>query len=304
MRRKERCDVRMAGICARRGALVAVCVVVVLVLLHAPPAIGQQQRAADCTPAIWAPARAPAKPLLGSPAFVRSSDMIVSFRLNDVAPRARLIGDGGITPETTPWWGPLHGCSDSPSGELAEPGASVLHEGTNLRIEIVSVEPAGTSGRHWPGARCAYRLADPTDSSLYVTLSREVVPAFNEIVAVAREGAAIWAGLSFNGYAREIQGSGNVVVAADLCRHEIVWRSGNLVSNAALLRLGPYLIAGYGFTGEKRNLTVFASRTGTVVQRVALPKAPSDMRLQDGALFVRLYDGYARLALREDLADQ
>ncbi len=256
-----------------------------------------QEPAAPCPAETWRAPEGRLPKLLGKPRIVRGADKIVDFNLDQVAPAPTLTGRGGITSTDHVLAAALSGCSDSPSGERAQVGARFADSNTGLVVEITQVADAGRSGRDWPGVRCAYRVSDAADPARYVDFAAEDVPAFNALTGLWRLGDAVYATFQFNGYAKEIGGRGNRVVAGDLCTHRVAWRSKDLTSNAAFLVHGDYLVTGYGFTRESRALFVLDRRTGAVVQKVKLPKSPEDMRIQDGRLWVRLYDGYASFPL-------
>jgi hypothetical protein len=263
-----------------------------------PPEVADAAAAPEaCRPVELPPDRAALAPVLGKPVLQRGRDLIVGFSLDDVAPRPEKVGAGGITAGDRSLSG-LGECSDSPDGDAASAGAALEHEASGLRVEVTAVEPAGRSGRGWKGVRCAYRVTDRARPALHADLGLDVVPAFNALTGLLRVDDVVYATLQFNGYAKEIGGEGNLVVAVDLCSHRVLWRSADLVSNAAILVHGDALITGYGFTSEPDSLTVLDRFTGSVVQRLTLPRSPDELRLADGALFVRLYDGYARIPLR------
>ena len=235
-------------------------------------------------------------PLLGKKKIVRGSKLIVDFDLRQVSPSARHEGRGGNI--GSGGWRVFNGCSDDPRGNGIAPGTRTLDVDSELLIEVTTVDPAGKSGRGWPGVRCGLRLSDPEQPSRYLDVPASAVPAFNQPTGVVRDGDQIYLLLQFNGYASEIKGRGNLVLAGDLCRHQIVWRSADLASNAPLLRVGEYLITGYGFTREKDWLFVLDRRTGRTVQKLSLPKSPDALRATDDQLFVRLYDGYAVFSIK------
>ena len=195
----------------------------------------------------------------------------------------------------------LAGCSDDPRGYLASAGALYRDEATGLEISVTGVEPAGKSGRRWIGARCGYRLADRRDPTLYAVLEPALVSPFNELSGVIRQGQAVFVRLSFNGYAHEIGGRGNYLVALDLCTHDVKWRSADLSSNSPFVVLERYVITGYGFTAERDWLYVLDRGSDAVVQRVALPKAPEALLVSGAAggavLAVGLYAGELQFAL-------
>jgi hypothetical protein len=196
---------------------------------------------------------------------------------------------------------PLAGCSDDPGGRLASAGALYRDDATGLEISVTAVEPAGKSGRGWLGARCSYRLRDTRDPTLYAALEPALVAPFNELSGVIRQGQAVFVRLSFNGYAAEIGGRGNYLVALDLCTHEVKWRSADLSSNAPFVVLDRYVVTGYGFTRERDWLYVLDRGSGTIVQRVALPNAPEALMVSGASggavLAVGLYAGELQFEL-------
>lgn len=255
-----------------------------------------------CEPAARSAVGASAGPkrlprLFGKLTQSRHSDMIGDWTLDAVAPDAPVAGRGGITTSDRGLISAFDLCSDYPDGRAPEPGKQWLDAPTGLVVSMVSARPAGTSGRGWPGFQCSFRFHDVADPTLFVDLRPEDVPPFNTITGIVRQGSALYVSLQFNGYAREIKRNGNRVVALDLCRHSREWVSASLVSNAAMLLWGDYLITGYGFTAEPDYLFALDRHTGKVVQRVKVATGPSELRVQDGVLYVRLYDGYAAVRL-------
>lgn len=236
----------------------------------------------------------PSRQPFGAVKLTRSPKLVVEFSLASVAPEPIAVGSGMFS-ESGPGYPDL-GCSDSPSGELARAGASHVDDVTGLRIVVTVAAPAGRSGRGWEGARCRYRISDLDRDALWAELG-DVVPAFSAVSGIVRSGDVIFVQLGFNGYSKEAGGKGNFVVALDLAAHRELWRTKDMTSNGAMLLAGDYLVTGYGFTKEKAALHAFDRTTGELVQTIALPKAPSDLRRTREALFVRLYDGYARVEL-------
>ena len=145
---------------------------------------------------------------------------------------------------------------------------------------------------------CGVRLADPETPSRFLNVPLSELPAQNELTGIVRAGDSVYLLLQFNGYAKEIGGQGNLVIAGDLCRHRLTWRSPNLASNAPALIRGEYLITGYGFTKEPDWLFVFDRRTGQTIQKLPLPKSPENLRVIEHQLFVQLYDGYAVFGMK------
>ena len=248
-----------------------------------------------CDPTPWQ-REGQLRPLLRQQKVVRSPDLITGFDLKSVSPSAQHEGQGGIL-STNPFQ-VFAACSDDPNGKGIAQGARVLDPVSELVIAVTSVRPAGRSGWGWPGVRCGLLISDPARPSRYLDVPESEVPAFNQPTGILRDGNSVYLVLQFNGYASEIKGQGNLIIAGDLCSHRIVWRSPNLVSNAPVLPLGEFLITGYGFTKEKDWLFVLDRRTGQPIQKLPLPKAPEEFRMSDDQLYVRLYDGYAVFSVK------
>ena len=162
----------------------------------------------------------------------------------------------------------------------------------DLRFSVLTARFAGKSGRQWEGGHCSFgvELMGYEPSPPAVVLEAPIVPPFNELNSVEREGSATWLGLSFNGYAREFNRQGCRVVAVDLCAGEVRWVSPDLRSNGPIMRYGEYLITAYGFTAEPDFLYVFDKRTGRQVQRLSVPKSAEEFVVVATRLFVRTYD--------------
>ena len=144
--------------------------------------------------------------------------------------------------------------------------APIVLDGVELRV--VSVTPAGSSGRGWAGNQCGVdvRLADGSGAT--VRLAAAQVPPFTSVTTLVRAGSAVWLSVTFNGYTREFPKGGNRILALDLCEGGVVWQSQDSVSNGGLLLLDDYLISAYGFTSEPRFVFVFDARSGHVVQKL------------------------------------
>lgn len=231
--------------------------------------------------------------LLGKPTFFRSNEMIVDFNLDAVAPNAPIQSRGGVTTDDRALASAVGNCSDSPTGDSAELKSKATDDTTRLTIEVVGIKPLGRSSRGWPGVHCTYRVADTADPLLFAELTDATIPPLNELNGLIRVNNVVYATVQYNGYAKEIGGKGNLIVAFDLCSQKPLWKSDYLTSNAGMLLYGDYLVTGYGFTSEKRFLYVLNRWSGHLVQKINLPKSPEELRISDNRLFVRLYDGYA-----------
>lgn len=232
-------------------------------------------------------------PLLEPVKDVRGEQYIVDFVLEKaVEERPMDLFNNGIL-SGGPLSRALGECGDTPSGGFAQQGAKHADEANGLVITVEGVTPAGKSGRGWVGVRCAYRIADARDTSLWAPLDAKHVPKFNALSGIVRDGAIVYASLQFNGYAKEIGRRGNLVVALDLAKHTVLWTSPDLVSNASMFVRGPYLVTGYGFTAEPDFVYVLDRATGKVVQKLKVPTGPAEMAVTAERLYVRTYDGYS-----------
>ena len=231
---------------------------------------------------------------LGKPKLKRGSKYIVDFTLDKVAPSPLVVGVGGITAKDG---FDIKGCQDSPTGAEADWKGRTVNGERDLTLTVTAVEDAGKSGRGWPGTRCGFRINDSRDPKLFAELPIANAPAFAAPTALVRADNLAIVNLNINGYAADHASTANLVVALDLTTHAEVWRSKPLTSNAAMLVLGDSLVTGYGFTKEKASVFVFDVHTGKQTQQIALPKAPEAIVRIEGALLVRIYDGYAKLPL-------
>lgn len=157
-------------------------------------------------------------------------------------------------------------CQDSP--DLAGEPQVASVDVAGVRLRATSEEPAGQTGRDWPGNRCSFEVALADGSGKAVPLGAAQVPPFNSIIALTRQGSAVYLNVGFNGYTRDFPGGGNRILALDLCEGKVVWQSENSTSNDGLLLLGDYLVSPYGFTSERRYVYVLDAHSGTVVQKL------------------------------------
>lgn len=242
-------------------------------------------------------ATADAKPTLklGKAKIVRGEKYITDDALLDtVAPQPADAGRGGITDVNGLR---ISGCQDTPGGVEKGWVGKKLDAGAGLSLEVTTVEDAGTSKRGLPGAKCGFKVVDTADSTKYAVLPAAAVPPFTAPTALLRDGDMVYMNLNVNGYAKEFPQGGNLVVALHMVNHDEMWRTGKFTSNAAMMLYGDVLITGYGFTKEKAAINVIDTATGAVIQKVVLPKSPSEIRRKDSKLFVRIYDGYAVLPI-------
>jgi hypothetical protein len=157
-------------------------------------------------------------------------------------------------------------CADSPIGPPSNSVRPYLRDSVELSVK--GAVPAGTSGRQWSGNQCTFEVKFNDGSGRTVELGPDVVPPFNSITSLAVSGSAVWLELSFNGYTREFPKGGNRVVALDLCEGRVVWKSKDGTSNGGIRLFGDYLITAFGFTSERRFVSVLDARSGAVVQKL------------------------------------
>jgi len=82
-------------------------------------------------------------------------------------------------------------------------------------------------------------------------------------------------------YAADAKGKCSNIVALDISKTKptVKWRSAPKLSRGDLLIVGPYLIAGYGFTDERDKLHVLELATGKLRHSVNVRKAPEVLNL-------------------------
>ncbi len=200
--------------------------------------------AVACTPADWSPRQLPALLAPGKLKNTAQPDL-------SGAPVAPLF---------------MSECTDSPQPEAGTAPTQVSVDGVG--IKLVTSTPAGKSGRDWAGAQCSFDVWASTTTSKTTRLGASEIPPFNTVNSLLRSGSALWLSVGFNGYTREFPNGGNRVIAIDLCQGRVIWQSKDAMSNGGLLLLGDYLIAPFGFTGERRFVYVLDAHSGSVVQKL------------------------------------
>ena len=96
-------------------------------------------------------------------------------------------------------------------------------------------------------------------------------------------------------YSSAAQGQCSSLVAIDPRKSRVLWRTQPLVSNGRFRVRGCYVIAGYGFTGERDNVFLVDRGSGAVLQKVPVSSSPERMTLSGpDHLDIELYSGIAR----------
>lgn len=179
-------------------------------------------------------------------------------------------------------------CTDT-YREQPEETAPVQVEG--VYFSVLATKDAGKSGRDWPGRQCTIGISRSAQEAPQLVLGPDVLPPFNTIWHVVRDGDRLFVSLNANGYAKEFPEGSNRIVAVDLCTQKVQWVSKDLRNNGPMMLVEDAIITGYGFTAEKDYLYVLDAHTGKELQKLPLVKAPSALALEGDRLTARIYDG-------------
>jgi hypothetical protein len=98
-------------------------------------------------------------------------------------------------------------------------------------------------------------------------------------------------------YSREAEGRCSALVRVDPVRGVEEWRTGPLVSNNVFVIVGPYVVAGYGFTNEDDALFLIDRATGRVLDRQPLDSAHGYIEQVGGEIRVVTNARYYRFAI-------
>ncbi|MCB9717672.1 MAG: hypothetical protein H6712_27740 [Myxococcales bacterium] len=156
-----------------------------------------------------------------------------------------------------------------------------------------SCEAGGTSN-------CRYyaRLYDIEGHELWGVALHELLSASTqlEIQDVRYADGTLYFNEACQSYSSGAKGKCSYLVAYDPQAKEIRWRTKNLVSNGEFLIHGDYIVAGYGFTGERDFVYVVSRANGSIVHKVSVPKSAETFAIgDDGLLEVRIYPGTLKL---------
>jgi hypothetical protein len=99
-------------------------------------------------------------------------------------------------------------------------------------------------------------------------------------------------------YSKEAGGKCSALVALDPIAKKVRWRTGPLVSNNEFRVVGEYLVAAYGFTGEKASIRVVRRKDGKVMQEQPLAGTNFEMTTKADALSVEMYHKLGRANFR------
>jgi hypothetical protein len=110
-----------------------------------------------------------------------------------------------------------------------------------------------------------------------------------EVQDVRVSGGVLYFNEACQTYSREAGGKCSSLVAYDLASKKVLWRTRPLVSNNEFRVTGPYVVAAYGFTGERASITVLRRTDGAVMDRHALPGTNYEMSTKGDVLSVEIY---------------
>lgn len=99
-------------------------------------------------------------------------------------------------------------------------------------------------------------------------------------------------------YSAEAGGKCSALVAVDPVAKKLKWRTGPLVSNNAFVVAGRYLVAAYGFTGERASVRVVRRSDGKVLDRQPLASTNFEMTIEGDVVHVEMYMNVGRANLR------
>ncbi|HEX7239621.1 MAG TPA: hypothetical protein VF263_05120 [Longimicrobiaceae bacterium] len=145
-----------------------------------------------------------------------------------------------------------------------------------------------TPGPRGENARFRARMLRPDgvvawDLELNPHLSR---PDRLEVQDVRYADGALYFNEACQSYSREAGGQCSALVRLDPRTGRMAWRTPPLTSNGIFLLLGPYVVAGYGFTDEPDALFLVDRATGRIAARHALDSAASYMEVAGRRLVV------------------
>jgi hypothetical protein len=90
-------------------------------------------------------------------------------------------------------------------------------------------------------------------------------------------------------YSRDAGGKCSALVAYDLTKRAVLWRTGFLVSNNELRVVGPYIVTAYGFTAEPATITVVRRKDGAIMDHQALASTNFEMSTKGDVLSIEVY---------------
>lgn len=226
------------------------------------------------------------------PRLVRIFDEDRNKEIPVVNPSAPWIG------VPNPFVGSAFGPSEPEPGELP-PGVPATWNGLHAvrafdrgggALILVFGKNFG-SGRYVAVFDSKKRLTSLLDFEAYrvpPTVLQDLPEIANECVQWADErDGVVYVQTSHPTYAATTKGKNAYITAVDAATGAMFWRSAPLVANQDTFAIrGSYIISGYAFTGEPKNLFVLDRSTGKIVSRLPVEKFPRVIMTRDDKVVV------------------
>jgi hypothetical protein len=119
-----------------------------------------------------------------------------------------------------------------------------------------------------------------------------------EVQDVRYEGGTLYFNEACQSYSREAGGRCSALVAVEPGARRVLWRTRSLVSNNWFVVAGDYLVAAYGFTGERAAIHLVRRSDGAIVDSKPLRHTNFEMYLQGDTVAVDLWYDIGRVHYR------
>jgi len=111
-------------------------------------------------------------------------------------------------------------------------------------------------------------------------------------------GGALYFNEACQSYSSEAGGKCSALIAVDPFAKKVLWRTAPLASNNEFLVQGDYLVAAYGFTGEKASIRIVRRSDGKVMEQQPLQHTNFEMFTSKDTLSVEMYYTFGRANFR------
>jgi len=116
-----------------------------------------------------------------------------------------------------------------------------------------------------------------------------------EVQDVRYDGGTLYFNEACQTYSREAGGRCSSLVAVEPVAKRVLWRTRPLVSNNWFVIAGDYLVAAYGFTGERASIRVVRRTDGAIVDTQPLDHTNFEMFLEGDTVAVDLWFDIGRV---------
>jgi hypothetical protein len=181
---------------------------------------------------------------------------------------------------------------------LAGPGQPTTAISNGVNLSLLRVDVVSKDGGEAFGGQCSFGLKLASGEGASVALRPDYVAPYNAITAVERVGSAVWIALEANGCAKDFPKGSNYVVAADLCRGRVMWKSDNLTSNGPILLLGDYLVTRLRLHRRASNPVRPQRPHWRCGSEAPAPRQSAKMALTAGVLVVSTNHGQATFSVQ------